>query len=192
MQVTLCDPMDYSPPGSSVHGIFQARILEWVAISSSRGSYPPRDWTGISCVSCMAGGFFTRWTIWEAQVLIFLRSQPWRLFNQPLTSKLDKSHNYSPCRWHMLRQEKDMIGWTWGKTQNLKSLQDVIYLLSRVGLSCDPVNPTRLSVHEISQARILEWVAISFSRGSSPTQRWTGISCIGRHILYHWATWDVA
>ena len=69
--------------------------------------------------------------------------------------------------------------------QNLKSLQDVIYLLSRVGLSCDPVSPTRLSVHEISQARILEWVAISFSRGSSPTQRWTGISCIGRHILYH-------
>ena len=35
---TLCDPMDYSPPGSSVHGILQARILEWVAMSSSRGS----------------------------------------------------------------------------------------------------------------------------------------------------------
>ena len=40
---TLCDPMDYSPPGSSVHGILQARILEWVAISSSRGSSQPRD-----------------------------------------------------------------------------------------------------------------------------------------------------
>ena len=36
--LTLCNPMDYSPPGSSVHGILQARILEWVAISSSRGS----------------------------------------------------------------------------------------------------------------------------------------------------------
>ena len=36
--LTLCDPMDCSPPGSSVHGIFQARILEWVAISFSRGS----------------------------------------------------------------------------------------------------------------------------------------------------------
>ena len=36
--LTLCDPLDYSPPGSSVHGIFQARILEWVAISYSRGS----------------------------------------------------------------------------------------------------------------------------------------------------------
>jgi len=41
--VSLCDPMDCSPPGSSVHGILQARILEWVAISSSGGSSPPRD-----------------------------------------------------------------------------------------------------------------------------------------------------
>ena len=188
----LCNTLDCSPPGSSVHGILQARILEWVAISFSRGSSRPRDWKCISRVSCIAGGFFTCWTIWEAQVLIFLRSQPWRLFNQPLTSKLDKSHNYSPCRWHMLRQEKDMIGWTWGKMQNLKSLQDVIYLLCRVGLSWDPVSLTRLSVHEISQARILEWVAISSSRESSHTQRWTGISCIGRHILYHWATLDIA
>ena len=48
---TLWDPMDCSPPGSSVHGILQARILEWVAISSSRGSSRPRDWTLISCIA---------------------------------------------------------------------------------------------------------------------------------------------
>ena len=42
--LTLCDPMDCSPPGSSVHGIIQARILEWVAMPSSRGSSWPRDW----------------------------------------------------------------------------------------------------------------------------------------------------
>ena len=54
--LTLCDPMDCSPPGSFVHQISQARILEWVAISSSRGSSRPRDWT---CISCMVGGFFT-------------------------------------------------------------------------------------------------------------------------------------
>ena len=42
---TLYDPMDYSPPGSSIHGILQARILEWVAISFSRGSSLPRDQT---------------------------------------------------------------------------------------------------------------------------------------------------
>ena len=47
---TLCDPMDCSPPDSSVHGILQARILEWVAISFSRGSSQPRDWTRVSCI----------------------------------------------------------------------------------------------------------------------------------------------
>ena len=57
--LTLCDPMDCSPSGSSVHGILQARILEWVAISYSRGSSWPRDWTQVSCGSCTAGGFFT-------------------------------------------------------------------------------------------------------------------------------------
>ena len=41
--LTVCDPIDYSPPGSSIHGILQARIMEWVAISFSRGSFLPRD-----------------------------------------------------------------------------------------------------------------------------------------------------
>ena len=54
--LTLCDPMDCSLPGFSVHGIPQARILEWFAISYSRGSSRPRDQT---CISCIAGGFFT-------------------------------------------------------------------------------------------------------------------------------------
>ena len=52
----FCNPMDYSPSSSSVHGISQAGIPEWVAISSSRGSSRPRDQT---CVSCLADGFFT-------------------------------------------------------------------------------------------------------------------------------------
>ena len=70
---TLCDPMDYRSPGSFVHGIFQARTLKWVAISSSRGFSWPSDLTRVSyfscisrhfsCisrqVSCIAGGFFT-------------------------------------------------------------------------------------------------------------------------------------
>ena len=53
---TLCDPMDCSPPGSSVHGIPQSRLLEWVAISFSKGSSQPRDQTWVSCI---AGIFFT-------------------------------------------------------------------------------------------------------------------------------------
>ena len=47
---TFCDPMLYSPPGSSVHGILQARTLEWVAITSSRGPSQPRDLTHVSCI----------------------------------------------------------------------------------------------------------------------------------------------
>ena len=57
--LTLCDPMDCSSPGSSVRGILQARILEWVAISFSRGSSWPRDPTESHSVTCIAGGFFT-------------------------------------------------------------------------------------------------------------------------------------
>ena len=55
----LCDPMDCSQPGSSVLGIFQVRILEQGAISYSRGSSQPRNLTCVSCVSCIAGRFFT-------------------------------------------------------------------------------------------------------------------------------------
>ena len=62
--LTLCDPMDRSPPGSSVHGILQARILEWVAISFSGTSSQPRDRTWVSCI---ASRFFTIWAIREAQ-----------------------------------------------------------------------------------------------------------------------------
>ena len=54
--LTLCDPMECNPPASSVRGILQARILEWVSISFSRGSSRPRDLTQVSCI---AGRFFT-------------------------------------------------------------------------------------------------------------------------------------
>ena len=49
---TLCNPMDCSQPGSSVHGILQARVLEWVAIPFSRGSSQPRDWTQLGLLNC--------------------------------------------------------------------------------------------------------------------------------------------
>ena len=60
----LCDPLDCSPAGSSVHGISQARILEWIAISFSRGSSRPRNQTHVSCIT---GGSFMDWAIREAQ-----------------------------------------------------------------------------------------------------------------------------
>ena len=60
----LCDPMDCSLPGSSVYRILQSGILEWVAISSFRGSSRPRDQTQVSCI---AGRFFTIWATREAE-----------------------------------------------------------------------------------------------------------------------------
>ena len=80
-------PLTVAPPGSSVHGILQARILEWVAIPSSRGSSQPRDWT---LVSHIAGRFFTVWdtreahihfypnTIVKCHVNVFMEGSPWR------------------------------------------------------------------------------------------------------------------
>ena len=69
---TLCDPMDYSLPGSSVHGTLRARILEWVAIPFSRESSQPKDWTQVSHI---AGQFFITWATrvelvdWVSQIV---------------------------------------------------------------------------------------------------------------------------
>ena len=73
-----CVPLDCSPPGSSVHGILQARILEWVVIPFSRGSSWPRDRTPVSCI---AGRFFTVWATREAWLnytyVYFFMFFPW-------------------------------------------------------------------------------------------------------------------
>ena len=68
----------------------------------------------------------------------------------------------------------------------------VVYSLSHVWFFCDPMDFSLpgSSVHRIFQARVLEWVVISYSKGSSWPRNWTHISCIGRWILYHWATWE--
>ena len=71
--VWLCNPMDCSPPGSSIHGIFQERLLEWVTISFFRGFSPPRDWTQVSCI---AGRCFTVWATREARRLLALFNGP--------------------------------------------------------------------------------------------------------------------
>ena len=87
----FCNPMDYSLPGSSVHGILQARILKWVSISFSKSSSWPRDQTQVSCI---VGRFFTSWAEKEAQLKhkyvlksMYAGSQiidKWRLLNRKL------------------------------------------------------------------------------------------------------------
>ena len=64
---TLCDPKDCNPLGSSVHGILQARTLEWVAIPFSRGSSWPRVRTWVSYIFCIADRFFTTWATREVE-----------------------------------------------------------------------------------------------------------------------------
>ena len=81
--LTLCDSMDCSPPGSSVHGILQARILEWVAMSFSRGSSWPSDWTCISCIR----GILYRCATWEALLFVYQGSRGLR------RCQLDKDNN---------------------------------------------------------------------------------------------------
>ena len=63
-RVQLYDPMDCSPPGSSVHGILQARILEWVAIPSCRRSSWPRDRTRVSCIGRWILSHWATWEVW--------------------------------------------------------------------------------------------------------------------------------
>ena len=73
--LTLSDPMDCSPPGSSVHGILQARVLEWVAISFSRGSSQPRDRTQVSCT---VDRCFTVWaTVGRYLICYWRRMEKW-------------------------------------------------------------------------------------------------------------------
>ena len=130
---TLCDPLDCSPAGSFIHGIFQARILEWVATSYSRGSFWPRDRTRVSCNSCLG-----------RQILL------------PL------NHVGSP------RNIKVCVYIYFVVVQSLKSCLTL----------CDPMDCSLpgFSVHGIFQARVLEWVATSFSRGSSWPRDRTSVS----------------
>ena len=83
--LTLCDPMDCSLPGSSVHGIFQAGVLQWVAISFSRGSSQLRDPT---LVSHIAGRRFNLWAAREALVLLWGKYKFGMLFQQLAEFKL--------------------------------------------------------------------------------------------------------
>ena len=119
---TLCDPMDYSPPGSSVPGILQARILEWEFMPSSRRSSWPRDQTHVSYVSCIGRQIIYHW---------------------------------------------DHLG-SLGTLMKVKVIQLCLTL-------CDLMDYT---VYGILHARILEWAAVPFSRGSSQSRNQTQVSCI--------------
>ena len=167
--LTLRDSMNCNSPGSSVHGIFQARILEWVAISYSRGSSWPRNWTHISCTGRQ---ILYHWDTWEA-------------------SHASMEINKYISSYHLKKKKKDFYHWSWCSQEASKwrpYISRSYFYCCSVTQSCptlcnDPMNcsPPGSSVHGILQARILEWVAISFSRGSSQTRR-------SNPCLLHWQT----
>ena len=91
------DHMDCSPSGISVHGIFPARILQWVAISSSRGSSQPRGRIQGSCVSWTGRQILYHWTIWKAQVVLDLGSNTsCAIYNMSLNKELKPSFPWFP------------------------------------------------------------------------------------------------
>ena len=85
-RVQLCDPTDCSPPGSTVNGILQARVLEWVAIPFSRGSSRARDRTWVSCTE---GRFFTARATREA---LILRLEEEKLKGYPVLHRLCRDY----------------------------------------------------------------------------------------------------
>ena len=105
---TLCDPMDCSLPVSSVHGIFQARILEWVTTSFSRGSSPPRDWNWVSRI---AGRCFTVWATREVRA-----GSPWGgnagdLNSIPGSRRSPGEGNGNPLQYSCLENPRDGGAW---------------------------------------------------------------------------------
>ena len=112
--------MDCSSTGFSVHGISPVRILEWIAISSSRESSQPRDQTRISCVSCIAGGFFTHGATGEAKTEPVLNLWMIRKCWQKLINSLSKK------KWKIL------LNSTWGlksRRQTFGKLWGLFHLL---------------------------------------------------------------
>ena len=170
--------MDCDPPGSSVHGISQARILEWVAISSSRGSSWPRDRTRIFRI---VGKFFyylshwgkahTRvcvcvcvcvWSLkWNSLSCVWLLAIPWTIEYRMFSNILIDVLTMPVCYILLMHLIFNRI---------LCSFEMKWKLLSRVGLFVTP-----WIVHGILQARTLEWEAFPSSSGSSQTTDWTQV-----------------
>ena len=152
------------PPCSSVHGIFQARILEWVAMPS-RGSTWPRDQTSSLTSPALAGGFYTTSTTWEAPKSVSCSVMLVTLSGPILWDPMD----YSPPgpSVHGILQPR-ILEWVtipFSKTStciHTKSLQSSWTFCNQMDHS-----PPGLSVHGILQARKVEWVAMPSSRGSS-------------------------
>ena len=160
--------MDCSLPGSSVHGILQARILEWAVMPSSRGSYQPRDWTCISYVSCIGRQ--------DTYLLLELPGKPQSVchccccycccYVASIVSDSVQPHRQQPTR---LPHPWDSPGKNTGVGCHFLLQCMKVKSESEVAKSCptllDPMDCSlpSSSIHGIFQTRVLEWGAIAFS-----------------------------
>ena len=103
---TLGDPMDCSLPGSSVHGILEARILEWVTIPFSRGSSQSRDWTQVSYV---AGGCFTIWATRERRLILI------EIFGEEIIGQFPFPFSESQWTFTVLGTFETFLGSPWAE-----------------------------------------------------------------------------
>ena len=117
-----------------------------------------------------------KFTLWGAS--LWTKAPP--VVRHGLALTLDSLHSISP---------HPHVGWSLAPPQGAVV---IVQSLSHVQLFSDPMDcsPPGSSVHGNFQARLLEWVATSFSRGSSQPRDWTHNSWMGRRILYCWATWE--
>ena len=166
--VSLCSPVDCSPAGSLSLGFSQARILEWVVMPSSRRSSQHRDQTHLSCVSCIAGRFFTT----EPPVKWKSLSRDWLC--HPMDHIVHGILQARILEWVVgsLSLLQGIFP-TQGSNPGLPHCRQILYQLSHKG-----------------SPRILEWVVFPFSSGSSLPRNRTGVSCIAGRFSTSWATWE--
>ena len=177
----LCDPIDYSLPGSSVHGILQARILEWVAISFSMGSSWPKDQTYISCIGkwilyhWATGGsrYMLQDDFYFQKINLYF---PW--WSESLSAMSD---SLQPHGLHSLWNSP-------GQNTGVGSLFFPQGIFATQGLNPDLLHWRWILYHLSHQGspRILEWVAYHVFRGSSWPRNQIGVSCIAGIFFTNW------
>ena len=174
---TLCDPMDCCPPGSPVSGIFQARILEWVAISYSRGSSWPRVGSNLHLLSSYIGRQIVYlFATWEAPhtdcccCCCYVTS---------VVSNSVRSHRGQPtrllCPWDSQARVMEWVA------ISLSNACMPAKLLQSYATLWDPMDssPPGSSVHRILYARMLKWVAFSFSIIQTSVEQLQAVSAPG-------------
>ena len=160
--------MDCNPPGSSVHGILLARTLQWVVMPSSAFSSWSEIEPMVSCISCIAGRFCTAEPSGQLiQRVAYLNPVP----------RIVKCTTYTPLHYGSGNPHYSL------ESESENEVAQSCLIL------CEPIDYSLpgFSVHGIFQARVLEWVAISFSRVSSWPRDQTQISCIAGRCFTLWA-----